>query len=43
MYNESTCQNVENHDGLHFTYYQGEKLRWGVPSQKELYDVIRTK
>lgn len=43
MYEGLLCENAEGHDGLHRAQYQGEWLRWGVPSQKERYDVVRTK
>ena len=43
MYENLQCENPESHEGLHRALYQGEWLRWGVPSQKERYDVVRTK
>jgi hypothetical protein len=43
MYDTLLCENPEGHDGLHKAEYQGEWLRWGIPSQKERYDVVRTK
>ena len=43
MYENLQCENPESHEGLHRALYQGEWLRWGVPSEAEKYDVRRTK
>lgn len=43
MYQKLYCELQEGHEGLHRAIYQGELLRWGVPSEKEKYDAVRTK
>lgn len=43
MYENVTCKKCENHEGLHSAFYEGENLRWGVPSNEEMYNVVRKK
>ena len=43
MYDTVVCELDEGHVGLHKSIYQGETLRWGIPSQEEMYNVKRTK
>jgi hypothetical protein len=43
MYDTLTCENQEEHEGLHRAFYYGEYLRWGVPTYKEMYDVKKDK
>lgn len=43
MYDTVVCDLDEGHVGLHKSIYQGETLRWGIPSQEEMYNVKRTK
>lgn len=43
MYDTLLCENPESHEGLHRAFYQGEMLRWGIPTYKEMYDVKKEK
>lgn len=43
MYDTVICENESGHIGLHKGYYQGEFLRWGIPSHDEMYNAKRTK
>ena len=43
MYDTLICENSEGHEGSHKAFYQGESLRWGIPSQQEMYNAKRTK